>query len=145
MSCTPTGIPPTLINGTVTTGANATRRRRVEHEVAGRPRCQRLACNVARPERRRTGAGERDRGVGQLSYGRVRGVAPLLTGEQAGAIVVRRHGFGALQCRLAACALMPSGAASSMPRWYQRFSQLVTPLQTARPFAIACSSASTNG
>jgi hypothetical protein len=33
-------------------------------------------------------------------------------------------------------ALMPSGALSRMPRWYQRFSQLVRPLQMARPLAI---------
>ena len=42
-------------------------------------------------------------------------------------------------------ALRPSGAASSMPRWYQRFSQLVMAPHTARPLAIAFSRFSTKG
>ena len=51
----------------------------------------------------------------------------------------------ALNSAALARSLRPSGEASSMPRWYQRFSQLVIPLQTARALAIAFSSDSTNG
>ena len=126
ISCTPTGMPPTLISGTVTTGANSIElgalntKSPVGRGASGWPGTS--------PDQSGAGPGqdERDRGIGQRAMARVRQLR-LLAREQRGAIVVERHRLGLGERGLGARADAVR-ARVDMPRWYQRFSQLVMPL-----------------